>query len=78
MQATVYRFDPDVHVGSVLSDDGLVIPFGAAAFATSGLRHLRPGQRLTVEISEGTADPGTPGFGATEVVTMRLETITRR
>jgi 2-phospho-L-lactate guanylyltransferase len=63
----VYRFDPDVHVGSVLTDDGLVIPFSAAAFATSGLRHVRPGQRLTVELADG----------APEVVTMRLETISR-
>lgn len=63
----MYRFDPDVHVGSVLMDDGLVVPFGAAAFASSGLRHLRPGQRLTVELSEAGA----------EVVTMRLETVGR-
>lgn len=61
----MYRFDPDVHVGSVLTDDGLVVPFGAAAFATSGLRHLRPGQRLTVELAEDGA----------EVATMRLGTI---
>ena len=61
----MYRFDPDVHVGSVLTDDGLVVPFSAAAFATSGLRHVRPGQRLTVELA---AD-------APEVVTMRLESI---
>jgi len=72
----VYRFDPDVHVGSVLTDDGLVVPFGAAAFASSGLRHLRPGQRLTVELSDGASGGSTPGApGAVEVVRMRLETV---
>jgi 2-phospho-L-lactate guanylyltransferase len=71
VQATVYRFDPDVHVGSVLTDDGLVVPFGAAAFASSGLRHLRPGQRLTVELAQAAPD------GAAEVVSMRLGTVGR-
>ncbi|WP_347352245.1 cold-shock protein [Intrasporangium sp.] len=51
MQATVHRFDPDTLAGSVLRDDGVELPFDAAAFATSGLRHLRLGQRLTVEVS---------------------------
>ena len=67
----MYRFDPDVHVGSVLTDDGLVIPFSATAFASSGLRHVRPGQRLTVELA------GTGQSGAPEVVAMRLESIGR-
>jgi 2-phospho-L-lactate guanylyltransferase len=70
VQATVYRFDADVHVGSVLTDDGLVVPFGAAAFATSGLRHLRPGQRLTVELTDA-ASSGR----SVQVAAMRLETI---
>jgi 2-phospho-L-lactate guanylyltransferase len=51
VQATVYRFDPATGSGSVLSDDGVVIPFDADAFATSGLRLLRPGQRLGVTLS---------------------------
>ena len=68
----MYRFDPDVHVGSVLTDDGLVVPFGATAFASSGLRHLRPGQRLTVEIADAAG-----GAGPSEVVAMRLESISR-
>ena len=50
MQATIHRFDPDTHAGSVVADDGVVHPFDAAAFATSGLRHLRVGQRLTVTL----------------------------
>ena len=51
MQATVYRYDPDSGSGSVLTDDGAVLPFTAEALALSGLRHLRPGQRLSVELS---------------------------
>lgn len=52
MQATVYRFDPDSGSGSVVTDDGAVLPFKVEALRFSGLRHLRPGQRLTVERSE--------------------------
>ena len=51
MQATVYRYDPESGAGSVLTDEGVVLPFEAAALRRSGLRHLRPGQRLTMEQS---------------------------
>ncbi len=49
MQATVHRFDPGEGTGALVDDAGAVLPFGADAFARSGLRHLRVGQRLTVE-----------------------------
>lgn len=52
MQATVYRYDPATGSGSVLTDDGTVLPFELDALRLSGLRHLRPGQRLTIELSE--------------------------
>ena len=52
MQATVYRYDPESGAGSVLTDQGDVLPFGAEALRLSGLRHLRPGQRLTVQLSD--------------------------
>jgi hypothetical protein len=51
VQATVYRYDPASGSGSVLTDDGTVLPFELDALRLSGLRHLRPGQRLTVELS---------------------------
>jgi cold shock CspA family protein len=51
VQATVYRYDPDSGRGSVLTDEGAVLPFEAEALRCSGLRHLRPGQRLTVELA---------------------------
>ena len=52
MQATVHTFDPDTGAGSVLTDDGTRLAFAADAFAGSGLRLLRPGQRLTVEVRD--------------------------
>ena len=56
MQATVHRFEESTGTGSVITDDGLVLPFDLAAFVRSGLRRLRPGQRLSVELmDDGTA-----------------------
>jgi cold shock CspA family protein len=49
MQATVATFDPDTHTGTVLLDDGTELPFAATAFARSGLRLLRLGQRVTID-----------------------------
>lgn len=46
MQATVRSFDPASRSGSVLRDDGLELPFDAAAFDAGGLRLLRFGQRV--------------------------------
>ncbi|MGZ4600587.1 MAG: hypothetical protein ACXVYY_12770 [Oryzihumus sp.] len=48
MQASVHRFDPATGAGSVLLDDGREVPFDAEVFDASGLRHVRPGQRLSV------------------------------
>lgn len=50
MQATVHTFDPTERTGSVLLDDGLELPFSADAFDASGLRLLRSGQRLTIDV----------------------------
>lgn len=50
MQATVHRFDPETRSGSVLLDDGVELHFEASAFDVSGLRLLRLGQRLTIEV----------------------------
>lgn len=52
MQATVHSFDPTMGQGSVLLDDGRLVPFGTAAFEHSGLRLVRLGQRVTIELSE--------------------------
>ncbi|MEV8567917.1 hypothetical protein AB0436_20480 [Streptomyces sp. NPDC051322] len=51
MQATAYTYDPDTRSGSVLLDDGTPVDFDAPAFDAGGLRLLRPGQRVRIEIS---------------------------
>jgi len=56
VQASVHRFDPQTGEGSLLLDDGVEVPFDAEAFARSGLRLLRVGQRLTVELTGDGAD----------------------
>lgn len=53
MQATVHRFDDDSGEGSVLLDDGRELPFAEPVFADSGLRHVRTGQRLSIETADG-------------------------
>lgn len=53
MQGTVYRFDDDTGDGSLLLDDGQELLFSGAEVDESGLRHLRPGQRLTIEVDGG-------------------------
>ncbi|QSB07126.1 cold-shock protein [Natronoglycomyces albus] len=62
VQGTVARFEPHVPegtasndpsralIGSAILDDGRQVDFDAAAFAASGLRLLRPGQRLDLEL----------------------------
>ena len=58
MQATIHTFDPATGTGSVILDTGKVVPFEAEAFAASSLRHLRLGQRLSIEL---TGDPEATG-----------------
>jgi cold shock CspA family protein len=54
VQATVADFSPDGS-GAVLLDDGSRLAFAPAAFAASGLRRLRPGQRVRLR-TEGSGD----------------------
>lgn len=49
MQATVSAFDEATRKGRVLLDDGVQMPFEPAALDGSGLRLLRPGQRVRIE-----------------------------
>ena len=58
MQATVSRYDDTTGSGAVLLDDGLELPFAAEALAGSGLRLLRPGQRVRLEMSDDTGPGG--------------------
>ncbi|MGK5627045.1 hypothetical protein [Streptomyces sp. URMC 123] len=50
MQATAYTYDPETRSGSVLLDDGTPLPFDTAAFDAGGLRLLRAGQRVRIEV----------------------------
>ncbi|GAA3000094.1 hypothetical protein [Streptomyces fulvorobeus] len=51
MQATAYTYDSETRTGSVLLDDGTPMEFDAPAFDAGGLRLLRPGQRVRIEVS---------------------------
>ena len=51
MQASVHGFDEQTGFGSVLLDDGVERWFDGEVFFRSGLRHLRVGQRVSVELS---------------------------
>ncbi|MBA0051775.1 hypothetical protein E0L36_12970 [Streptomyces sp. AJS327] len=56
MQATSYTYDAETRSGSVLLDDGTPLPFDAAAFDAGGLRLLRPGQRVRIEVTGSGAE----------------------
>ena len=49
VQATVATFDAETRAGTVLLDDGSELAFPADAFAASGLRLLRLGQRVRID-----------------------------
>ncbi|HEX7188458.1 MAG TPA: hypothetical protein VF423_09560 [Actinomycetes bacterium] len=51
MQATVRRFDAGTRSGTVVLDDGVELPFDAPAFDAGGIRLLRVGQRVRIEVS---------------------------
>ncbi len=51
MQATVRRFDAETRSGTVVLDDGVELPFDAPAFDAGGIRLLRVGQRVRIEVS---------------------------
>jgi 2-phospho-L-lactate guanylyltransferase len=51
VQATIRRFDAETRSGSVLLDDGLEIPFDAAAFDAGRMRLARFGQRVRISVA---------------------------
>ena len=50
MQGTVASFSAETRSGTVLLDDGRELSFSAEAFATSGMRMFRLGQRVKLRI----------------------------
>ncbi len=63
-QATVHEFDATTGAGSVIADDGLVVPFSPEVFDASPLLTLRVGQRLRVVV-----DGSPPAVTALTLVT---------
>lgn len=55
MQATVLDFDEREHSGHIVLDDGRRLAFAPPAFEASGLRLLRPGQRVRLELDDADA-----------------------
>ena len=53
MQATVSAFDDATRSGTVLLDDGRQLPFDGEALLGTGLRFLRPGQRVSLDLDNG-------------------------
>jgi 2-phospho-L-lactate guanylyltransferase len=66
-QGTVSAFDSRTRAGRVLLDDGVELGFGAAALEGSGLRLLRPGQRVRLET---VVQEGTRGIVAVQILTL--------
>ncbi|BCB82141.1 hypothetical protein GCM10022251_45850 [Phytohabitans flavus] len=52
MQGTVATYDPETRSGTLLLDDGTEIVYPSEAFAASGLRLLRLGQRVRIDRDE--------------------------
>jgi cold shock CspA family protein len=52
MQGTVATFEAETGAGTVLLDDGTELAFPPEAFARSGLRLLRLGQRVRLDRDE--------------------------
>ena len=69
MQATVSRFDHDTRSGVVILDDGVELPFEGGALVGTGLRFLRPGQRVRLEVTKDDAD-GHPRVAHLQILTL--------
>jgi len=50
VQATVASYDPNTRSGRVLLDDGTAVSFDEAAFDAGGMRLLRSGQRVRLDV----------------------------
>lgn len=74
MQATAFTYDAETRSGSVLLDDGTPVPFDAPAFDAGGLRLLRPGQRVRIEV-EGADGPQDGTGGVPRITLITLQTL---
>lgn len=71
MQATAYTYDSGTRSGSVLLDDGTPVPFDAPAFDAGGLRLLRPGQRVRIEVEAAEGAEGAGGVPRITLITLQ-------
>lgn len=46
------RYDATTATGTCVLDDGTEVDIAPGALTGSGLRHLRPGQRVTISVRE--------------------------
>ena len=74
MQATAYTYDPDTRTGQVLLDDGTPVPFDAPAFDRGGLRLLRPGQRVRIEVEDAAGGEGEGEKDGRRITLVTLQT----
>lgn len=74
MQATVRSFVPATRSGTVLLDDGVELPFDAAAFDAGGVRLLRIGQRVRLRTQPAVLESDT-GEAAPRVVFLTIATL---
>lgn len=64
MQATIHTFDDETGSGTVLTDNGRLLTVDHETFAKSHLRHLRLGQRVSIEVGgEGVTRLWIEGIG---------------
>jgi cold shock CspA family protein len=72
MQATIFRMNADGS-GSALLDDGREVVLTPESPLTSGLRSLRPGQRVSITLGDGEPITATRvwivGIGEGEAIT---------
>lgn len=56
MQASIFDWDEQTRSGSVLLDDGTLLPYDAAAFDAGSMRLARVGQRVRISVEGEGAD----------------------
>lgn len=66
VQATMLTYDRETRSGTCVLDDGVELTVRPGALDGSGLRHLRPGQRVTITTT--TARDGTPVVDSVRIV----------
>ena len=51
-QGTIRDYDPDLRTGSLLLDDRTEVGIDATSLEGSGIRYLRVGQRVSLDLAE--------------------------